>query len=85
MLVLPNHSASSSLTMLSYDREAGMIVVKATDPTPNLGYEVSRLPLAKFLHDIGIPFPAVRDVTRVQQGVWRDEPEPTPEPEPTAA
>ncbi len=73
-LILTPHSASASLTMLSYDREAGQVVIKTTDPTPDLGYEVSRMSLAQFLHGIGIPFPHARLVAQ----------QPAPELEPAA-
>lgn len=76
MLVLTPHSASQSLTMLSYDREAGMVIVKVTSPYgESFGAESTRIPLAQFSHEIGIPLPALRAVNRVQQGVWTPEPE----------
>ncbi len=72
MLILTPHSASDSLTMLSYDREAGMVVVKTTSPGTAyhpeegraLAPEQSRITLAQFLRDIGIPFASVREITR---------------------
>ena len=73
-LILPNHPASTSLTMLSYDREAGLVRVKTTHPT-DIDPAQNSIPLAVFLRDIGIPFRAARDIARAERGVW--EPEPT--------
>jgi len=61
VLVLTPHSASSSLTMLSYDREAGQVIVKTTHPT-DIDPEESRVNLATFLWEIGIPFRAAREI-----------------------
>jgi len=73
MLILPNHPASTSLTMLSYDREAGLVRVKTTHPT-DIDPVESSVPLAQFLRDIGIPFRAARDIARAERGLWNPEP-----------
>jgi len=59
--------------MLSYDREAGMVVVKTTQPghpdceanESGVGCvpEQTRISLAQFLREIGISFKSVRDIT----------------------
>lgn len=61
MLTL-SHPASNSLTFLSYDHEAGMVEVNVTHPS-DVDPERSRMPLAIFLREIGIPFKAVRAIT----------------------
>ncbi len=65
MLVLTPHTTSpDALTLLSYDIDAHQVIVKQLSSNGSVPAEVERITLAQFLRDIGIPFPAVREITR---------------------
>ncbi len=63
-VITPHTHGDDSRTMMSYDHETGMVVTTTTDPTTALHPEQTRITLAQFLREIGIPFPAVRELTR---------------------